>query len=302
MRSIYISSLFGGHFGPGGLEHFLGGLKIQLRGVRDAGGEYLVVDYLDAHDLRVDALVPNQLNKARGVAAALAGQDALVHALVAEHVLGVGVGEDVVDLDGDYLLRRDIGQQLEVVGLVRAYPVPGVEDELRVIGAGGFYDGPGRAHVGDAGIGHGLDAYHILPRPAAELGELLRVVLDGVFLHEAAVNMVHSEELAHMEANLLLVHLLVAAVVLGPERDVLDLGDGNAVLIEDAEYVLVVQPLGEGVDVGLRAQADALEAGGLGGGHALFKPALVAERPAADGYGVSLAHFYFLPQLLAVSR
>ena len=124
-----------------------------------------------------------------------------MHALVAEHVLGVGVGEDVVDLDGDYLLRRDVGQQLEVVGLVRAYPVPGVEDELRVIGAGGFYDGPGGAHVGNAGIGHGLDAYHILPRPAAELGELLRVV----------------------------------------------------------------QPLGEGVDVGLGAQADALEAGGLEG-------------------------------------
>ncbi len=129
--------------------------------------------------------------------------------------------------------------------------------------------------------------------------ELLGGVLDGVGLHEAAVYVVDAEEVAHVEADLLLVHLLVAAVVLSPEGDVLDLGDGDVVLLEDGEDVLVVQALGEGVDIGLGAQADALEAGGLGGGDALFKLALVAERPGADGQRMIFGHFCFLPKFFS---
>ena len=58
-------------------------------------------------------------------------------------------------------------------------------------------------------------------------------MLDAVLLHKAAVDVVYAEELAHVEAYLLLVHLLVAAVILGPEGDVLDLGHGDAVLLKD---------------------------------------------------------------------
>ena len=67
---------------------------------RDARYLYIAL-WVFADDLGVDALFPDHLHKSGGVAAALAGQDALVHALVAEHDLGIGVGEDVVDLDGD---------------------------------------------------------------------------------------------------------------------------------------------------------------------------------------------------------
>ena len=218
-----------------------------------------------------------------------------MHALVAEDGLGVGAGQHVVELDGNYPLGRDVGEQLKVKGLVRADPVPGIEDELGVLAAGALDDGPGLLDVRDAAVGHGLDADGVLAGPAAELAELLGGVLNGVGLHEAAVYVLHAEEPAHVEADLLLVHLLVAAVVLGPEGDVLDLGDGDVVLLEDGEDVLVVQALGQGVHVGLGAQADALEAGGLGGGDALFKLALVAQGPGADGQRMILGHFYFLP-------
>ena len=217
-----------------------------------------------------------------------------MHGLIPEDALGVGMGLDIVNLDGDDLLGGDLGQDLGVIALAGPDPVPGVQDQLGVVTAGGLHHGPGLLHIGEAAVGHGLHADGVLPGPVAELLQLLGGVLHRVGLHEAAVDLVHAEELAHVEAELLLVLLLVGAVLLRPLDDVLHLRDLHAVLFQDGQDVGVEEALVQGVHIGLRPEADALKARVLGGGDPLLKAALIAQGPGADGDGILLRHGRFL--------
>ena len=218
-----------------------------------------------------------------------------MHGLVAQNALCVGVRLNVVELDSDYLLRGDAFKHGQVDGLICADVVPGVKNELCIVAAGGLDDCPGLFHIGQAAVGHGLHADGVLAGAVAELFELLRRPLNGVVLHQAAVDVVYAEKLAHVEAHLLLVLLLIGAVGLGPLYDVLHLSDLYIVLGKDGKDVLVKKSLVQGVYIGLGAKADAIKACGLGGGYALFKAALVAQRPRADGNGVFLRHVLFPP-------
>ena len=156
-----------------------------------------------------------------------------MHGLVPEDALGVGMGLHVVDLHGHDLLGGDVRQQRLVIGLTSTHPVPGVQNQLGVVAAGGLHHGPRLLDVGQAAVGHRFHADGVLPGPVAQLAQLLGGVLHGVVLHQPAVDVVHAEQLAHMEAHLLLVLLLIGAVVLRPLDDVLHLGDLHAVLVQN---------------------------------------------------------------------
>ena len=78
----------------------------------------------NAHHGGPDALVPDQPYKAGGVAATSAGEHPVVHGLVPQDALGIGMGLHVVDLGGDDLLRRETLQDRQVQGLIRPDAVP----------------------------------------------------------------------------------------------------------------------------------------------------------------------------------
>lgn len=103
------------------------------------------------------------LDKARGVAVALAGESTVVHGFVAEYCRCIGARLHVVELDGDDLLGGDIRHESGIVALPGAYPVPGVEDELCIIAAGVLHDLPRLAYSGKPAVGHGLDADGVFP-------------------------------------------------------------------------------------------------------------------------------------------
>lgn len=124
----------------------------------------------------------------------------------------------------------------------------------------------------------------------AQFTELLGGVFHGVILHQAAVDLLHAEQLAHMEAHLLLVLLLIGAMLLHPLDDVLHLGTAHAVLFEGGQNVRIEQSLVQRIHISLGPQTDPLEARVFGGLDPLFKGALIAQRPRADRDGVFLRH------------
>ena len=107
--------------------------------------------------------------------------------------------------------------------------------------------------------------------------------------------MVHAEQLAHMEAQLLLVLFLIRTLFLRPLDDVLDLGDTHVVFVQNSKDIAVKKTFVEGIDIGLCTQAYALKARSLRCAHALFKAALIAECPRTDCNGMLFAHFDFPP-------
>ena len=196
------------------------------------------------------------------------------------------MGLYVIELDGNDLVGGDILQERGVVGLTCADPVPGVQNQLGVVTAGGLDHFPGLAHAGKAAVRHGLHADGVLSGSVAQLFQLLSGPFHGVILHKAAVDVVNTEQSAHMEARLLFVLLLVGALFIGPLYDVLHLSDLHVILLQNSQDVAVEKAFVQCVHIGLCSQSDALKACGFCGGYALLKAALVTQRPGAYSDGM----------------
>ena len=135
-----------------------------------------------------------------------------MHGLISQDGFCIRSVIGIVDLDGDDFLRHLLCQ--DVVWLVCSYPVPCIQDHVSVLSAGGFHYIPCFFQIRDSAVGHWLYADDPLAGSVAELFLISVLCAQQSSFPSAAVDVVHAEQVAHMEAHLLFVFLLVGAVVL----------------------------------------------------------------------------------------
>ena len=217
-----------------------------------------------------------------------------MHGLVSEDALCIRSLPDIVDLDGDDLVCRDVCKELKVAGLICADPVPCIQDQLCVLAVSCLDNCPALFDIRNSGIRHRLDTDDPLACSLAELSELLSGMLDRVVLHQAAVDLLDTEQLAHMEAHLLFVFLLIGTVVLCPLNNVLNLSTFHAVLVKNCKNILVMKSLCESIYISLCTKSDSIVACFLGCDYTILKFALISQCPGTDCDGVLSGHYKLL--------
>ena len=213
-----------------------------------------------------------------------------MHGFISQNGCCIGSFINIVNLYGNDFFCGNPLQNREVNGLICSQPMPAVQNQLCIFAAAFLYHCPRLFHIGQAAVRHRLYADGVFACSVAQFLQLLCSMCNGIVFHQTTVDVVHAEQLAHVEAHLFLIFLFIGTVILRPLHDIFHLCNLHIVFFKNCQNICIKQTFVQCIHIGFRTQTDTFKACLLGCLHSFLKAALIAQCPRADCDGIFFRH------------